>query len=536
MKKLYIIIILTIIGFKTIDAQIPTNGLLAWYQMNGNALDSSGNANNGVLNGPVPTTDRWGHPNKALLFNGNGQYISVANNVWSDALTLSAWIYVNDFGSTSSQSSGKGIFFKAPNTGYNQDYDVNVGYDANADARACFVFGQGSSQYMALISNSILQTNQWYLITASRENGVAKMYINGSLDKIVNFSFTPYNQNHNLNLGMTTASVQSFSGKLDEMRIYNRALTVQEISAIYNEQLITEMLAWYPCDGNANDTSGNNFNAIINGPVFTTDRYNHSNKALLFNGNGDYLDVPYNIWSSNLTLSAWIYGNDFGSTNPLNSGKLIFFKAPNTGSNSDYMLSVGNDANSQARVSFNFGQGSSDYTQLFSNTILQPLQWYLVTASRENGISKLYINGNLDATTTYSFTPVNQNFNLSLGMSNVSMQSFSGKLDDLRIYNYALNNGQITGLYSSVAENSDIGKTMQIFPNPASDHITINTGQIQNQQNTTVSIYDIQGQLLLQQTIVQLQTELNISHLANGVYLVKVNNDKNTLVSKFVKE
>ena len=180
MKKLYILIFLSLIGLSNVFAQIPTNGLLAWYQFNGNALDSSGNNNHGNISGPVPTTDRWGRQDKALMFNGYGQYVSVANNVWSNALTLSAWIYVNDFGSTSTQSSGKGIFFKAPNTGYNQDYDLNVGYDANADARACFVFGQGSTQYLALISNSILQTNQWYLITATRENGVAKLYINGN--------------------------------------------------------------------------------------------------------------------------------------------------------------------------------------------------------------------------------------------------------------------------------------------------------------------------------------------------------------------
>jgi hypothetical protein len=55
-------------------------------------------------------------------------------------------------------------------------------------------------------------------------------------------------------------------------------------------------------------------------------------------------------------------------------------------------------------------------------------------------------------------------------------------------------------------------------------------------QNTTISIYDIQGKLLLQQAISQHQTELNISQLAKGIYIVKVNNDKNSMVSKFVKE
>jgi hypothetical protein len=536
MKKLYILIFLSLIGLSNVFAQIPTNGLLAWYQFNGNALDSSGNNNHGNISGPVPTTDRWGRQDKALMFNGYGQYVSVANNVWSNALTLSAWIYVNDFGSTSTQSSGKGIFFKAPNTGYNQDYDLNVGYDANADARACFVFGQGSTQYLALISNSILQTNQWYLITATRENGVAKLYINGNLDKTANYTFTPYNQNHNLTLGMTNASIQSFSGKLDEMRIYNRALNVQEIAAIYNEQPYVGILAWYPCNGNASDSSGNNLNGSVYGAVPTTDRFNNPNKALLFNGYAQYIDVPYDIWSNNLTLSAWIYVNDFGSTSSSNAGKLIFFKAPNTGTNIDYMLSVGYDANSDARVSFNFGQGSSQYLAIMSNSILQTNQWYLITASRENGVAKLYINANLDATTNYSFTPINQSFNLKLGISHANEQSFNGKLDELRIYNYALNAGQITGLYTSVNENIETGKTINIFPNPATSKLSINLQEFKNLQNNTLSIYNIQGQLLLQQEITQLQTELNIASLAKGIYIVKINNDKQSMHSKFVKE
>ena len=218
----------------TTTSGMPTNGLLAWYPFNGNSNDSSGNSNNGVMYGTTATTDRFNHTNQALLFNGNGQYVSVANNVYSSNLTLSAWIYGNDFGTTIPQTAGKLIFFKAPNTGVNNDFALGIGYQNNI-VKASFTFGQSSIQYFCLLSNGTFQTNQWYLLTVTRENGVAKMYVNGNLDATSNYTFTPTNQNFNLTLGMSNAASQTFNGKLDELRIYNRALTAAEIQTLYHE-------------------------------------------------------------------------------------------------------------------------------------------------------------------------------------------------------------------------------------------------------------------------------------------------------------
>ncbi len=78
--------------------------------------------------------------------------------------------------------------------------------------------------------------------------------------------------------------------------------------------------------------------------------------------------------------------------------------------------------------------------------------------------------------------------------------------------------------------------TFSIYPNPSTKNITIEINNFKDIQNTTISIYAIQGQLLMQQTISHPQTELIISQFAKGVYVVKVHNEKHTIVSKFVKE
>lgn len=72
-----------------------------------------------------------------------------------------------------------------------------------------------------------------------------------------------------------------------------------------------------------------------------------------------------------------------------------------------------------------------------------------------------------------------------------------------------------------------------INKNPASNSFYINLQSINKLQNTMISSFDIQEQLLMQQQLKQEKTEINISHFLRGVYIVKVYNDNNTLIAKF---
>jgi len=219
---------------------VSTHGILAHYPFDNHTFDISGHNYHGILNGPVATSDRFVIPNKAYSYNGNNQSVNVPYDIWSDELTLSAWVYPTDFGTTDPNQTGKMIFFKAPNTGVNQDYTLAIAY-INSGFRAQLVFGQGASQFFYINSNTILQLNQWYLITATRKNGVAKIYINGNLDNTANYSFTPINQHFNLKLGLSHAPSQSFSGKLDDLRIYKRELCAREVKSLYHKQFLLKV-------------------------------------------------------------------------------------------------------------------------------------------------------------------------------------------------------------------------------------------------------------------------------------------------------
>jgi hypothetical protein len=86
-----------------------------------------------------------------------------------------------------------------------------------------------------------------------------------------------------------------------------------------------------------------------------------------------------------------------------------------------------------------------------------------------------------------------------------------------------------------IKENLTINN-INIYPNPATNSLTLNLSQLQQLQNATVKIYDIQGKQLLHENISEAQTHINISSFAKGIYIVKLQTDKETLQSKFVKE
>jgi N-acetylneuraminic acid mutarotase len=89
--------------------------------------------------------------------------------------------------------------------------------------------------------------------------------------------------------------------------------------------------------------------------------------------------------------------------------------------------------------------------------------------------------------------------------------------------------------------NSGINKIgnnvdFRIYPNPASDKIVLDFIKVSHLQNVTVSIYDLQGQLLMRQPIQKDKTEISINQMEKGLYIVKICLDKDIMVGRFVKE
>ena len=203
--------------------QIPTNGLVAYYPFNGNAADESGNGVNGTVNGATISSDRFGNSSSAYSFNGidnnilfNSFPMSITDN-W----TISAWISPEMMTQT----------HMAIELGYDPGYMPADGYGICIQEGCLFALYCGISLYNW---NYCLQINSWHHIVMRRDNGILTYTVdNILLGMTINTSPTPPTAFY---IGSGTG-IRFFKGKIDDVRIYNRALMLDEIELLYYEAL-----------------------------------------------------------------------------------------------------------------------------------------------------------------------------------------------------------------------------------------------------------------------------------------------------------
>ncbi len=219
-----------------IPTYVPTNGLIGWWPFNGNAIDESGNGNHGTVNGATLTTDRNGNANKAYSFDGVNDWIQVPSNSLYDNLseiTISSWINITSW--CTPNVNGVEFFpilvqYASPQLQYGnfgiQLTKANLNYfylnSNNYD------FNQSSQNYW--------QNSQWVNLTVTASNGIGKWFINGNnVSSVSNINFGSFLSGLPILIGRQSPATASLftNGKLDDIAIWNRALTQSEITALY---------------------------------------------------------------------------------------------------------------------------------------------------------------------------------------------------------------------------------------------------------------------------------------------------------------
>jgi hypothetical protein len=218
MKKLTLsfTLLLTTTIFAQVPYYVPTNGLVGWWPFNGNANDESGNGNNGAVNGPTLTTDRNGVANKAYNFDGVNDYISTLRN-YQSSFTASIWFKTN-----------VNPEFNPLIDAFNSNWEVQL-----INSAPSYVSFITSSNLQIFSSPQIISDNNWNNIIFTLSSNSLKIFLNGNL--IGQFSVNPLpNNSGDYNFGASlSGSAQYFNGKLDDIGIWNRALTDIEIATLF---------------------------------------------------------------------------------------------------------------------------------------------------------------------------------------------------------------------------------------------------------------------------------------------------------------
>ena len=229
---------LALISNAQVPNYVPSNGIVGWWPFNGNANDESGNGNNGVSNNIVYGSDRFNNSNSTLDIAGQSNRIITINNptnINSNVKTFSVWI---KFPTTLTS----GLWYN----------EIILAEPLPNDGNACYlqILGNNPSYISA---NSIykfaysacsapnppqLNTNSWEHIVciADMNNMVFKYYLNGELTSQENIACTQNLTSWNtIKFGNNLTDPNAvFAGSIDDIGIWNRALTQEEITSLFN--------------------------------------------------------------------------------------------------------------------------------------------------------------------------------------------------------------------------------------------------------------------------------------------------------------
>jgi Concanavalin A-like lectin/glucanases superfamily/Secretion system C-terminal sorting domain len=252
-------------------SQIPTNGLVVWYPFSGNANDGSGYGYDGVVDGATLTTDRFGSANSAYSFNGNS--ITVSNSAglsfWN--YTFSAWILDNG-PSAPTAGAYHTIIAKYGNFDFDNTYayDFSICYDTISLGRDFKKLMDARPDWSAYSTTQINNGTWQHVAVTVKSNDTATIWINGVPSGSQLYPNSLYETSYPTTIGsIRTSKEKPFIGKIDDIRIYNRALSAAEIDTLFHERgwmgsvylvsptsgaigVVNPTLTWNAYEGNPN--------------------------------------------------------------------------------------------------------------------------------------------------------------------------------------------------------------------------------------------------------------------------------------------
>ena len=299
----------------------------------------------------------------------------------------------------------------------------------------------------------------WYHVVVMRNGNVVRGYINGRLT--LNQSNTSWPSSFPaVNIGRGCFTSRYFPGSIDDVRIYNRALSAQEVQQLYalgsaniahsnTVTLQTGLVGYWPLDGGTTswktdttqDVSGSgNTGALVNMSTTTSPVPGKIGGALKFNGSTQYINLgtpsSLNITGSAVTVSAWVkvgsYNNFRGVAGSVNTSLQGY---------SLYSESTG--------PVFGVGTGAFSFVtcaDAVTNT------WQLWTGVYGGGNDYLYINGKLCTSPvagTGNIVSSGIYFSIGNNAAGVGQSYWNGSIDDVRIYNRALSAQEVAQLYAA---------------------------------------------------------------------------------------
>ncbi len=436
------------------DTPAPTSsneaGLVGYWKLDGDATDSSGQGNNGVVTGANATNaGRW---NGAYYFYGPGSsnMINMSNN--RPSLNIStgnfsgfAWIkFVNNADGYQTimgklPVGGSGWMFMTYNVTVNNSLKL---YYSVSDGTATAGYSTGS-----------IADNSWHHVGFTTDrSSVSTFYIDGASSGTLNTAARTGSLENTADFKIGLYAGYDPTGTIDEVRLYNRTLSADEVKELY---LSKGLVGYWKMDADQKnststfDSSGYYNHGLISGAALTNE--GRFKEAYKFDGSNDYVNIPFspalNVSQNptQYTLGAWIRfsgkeGYD-GIVSPRAVAVDSFGMTRETGRNDINCFTYNSTA-----TAFN----------TFTTTTFADNVWYYVVCTNNGSVVKAYTNGVYEASTTFSGGVKTQSTNgwvIGRYYSDSNDHYFNGTIDEVRIYNRALSDSEVGQLYNGTKTN-----------------------------------------------------------------------------------
>lgn len=460
----------------------PNNlGLIGYWSFNEGtstvATDSSGTGNHGTLismAAPATANSGWTASGKlagGLNFDGTGDYVRVKTGVIAATeatSTVSLWFRT----SASSIGGGYPIYGERGSSG-NDIYKLDYG-DGSSVAEPFFTWRNDAGSVMQVRPSTVggYNDNKWHHFLVTISGTAIQMYIDGVFsgsNTIGDKNFTDPGLESRIGADTTA----HFPGSIDEVRIYNRALSAAQVSALYNSgatkfggsNTLTQgglnngLVGHWTFDGKdtdwrtntTRDVSGqNNTGTLVGLPTSTAPVPGKFGQALNFaTSTANYVQLASTSATSinsDFTLSAWVY--------PTNSDccQGIIAKGSTYGNVGQYRLLTGYAGLSNAYLRLDVSDGTTmvNVAAFPGASATTPNMWHHVACNTDTTTMNCFWDGNFMASS--SRESIGSSFTgdtwFALGTLNPNQMYYGGRIDDVRIYNRVLSSSEIKQLHN----------------------------------------------------------------------------------------
>ena len=431
--------LLSLIWAAGLYAQAP----VAHYAFSGNAKDGSSFANNAAVNGVRLVQDRFGWANSAFLFDGIQGAVTAPNppHLNSATATISFWINPVAF-------PGQGEAYILSNGGWQQRWKISLPahgrpvFTTHSNGACCSDMDSGGGNELPI--------GVWTHVVMVHDGSKNIIYFNGAQvnDKDVSGDLDP--TTHPFGIGYDPIdNANYFNGALDDVMVFDQALSAVQIATLYNEQstppvIAPGVVASYSFSGNGADATDFGNHLDMGTAAITTDRFGFGKSALLCDGassevkaaNSEQLNSPY------ASVAFWVKPNSLPG-----SGEVFLLSFG--GWQERWKISL--PAHGKPVWTTNYSGGISDMDSGDGN-VLQAGVWTHLVMVHDGAKNLIYMNGALAAEKNVVGTLNSTTNVLGIGYNPIDGGNwFDGAFDEVQLFNHALSNTEIADLYAAQA-------------------------------------------------------------------------------------